>query len=220
MAKGHNMHPTIKSMSPSQRAARYKTLQQPTPDASQDSLFYTLPPELRNRIYHLVLVNEDYIDVAISSTVTRTILRSKEAIRKSKAVINEPPLLRTCVLVASEATRLYYARNKFHCRSPKKLQSWLPNLDQKKQLMIMDLRIPGSHGMQPNTIQMWTKLSHDLNGLLSAYTGRGIKIGRGVLRMDPKGDRREDAMNLWEVEDQIDPKEHSEYCRFLKDRNA
>jgi hypothetical protein len=68
---------------------------------SHTPLLLTLPPELRDRIYELVIIDDDDISVGPRHPLPR------------QGYWQAPALLQSCRQIRSEAYKLYFARNKF-----------------------------------------------------------------------------------------------------------
>ncbi|KAK5127544.1 hypothetical protein LTR85_006884 [Meristemomyces frigidus] len=67
--------------------------------STDHSGFLKLPPELRNRIYEMVLVEEDFIHVTRQPSF-------------------EPPLLKTCHQIRDDALQIYFEMNAFVFYAP------------------------------------------------------------------------------------------------------
>ncbi|KAK5121497.1 hypothetical protein LTR85_005330 [Meristemomyces frigidus] len=84
--------------------------------------FLELPPELRTRIYELVLVSPD----------ERLIMKDEPS----------PALLRTCRQIRTDASSLYYAQNTFLITNAESLCiAWLTSLPPKMRAHIRTLRM-------------------------------------------------------------------------------
>ncbi|KAK4575259.1 hypothetical protein LTR86_001111 [Recurvomyces mirabilis] len=69
------------------------------PHAEKASHLLKLPPEIRNYIYHLTLVQAE--DIPVTSTG-----------------YERPAILSTCRTIRKEAFKLYYSGNRFACQPP------------------------------------------------------------------------------------------------------
>ena len=103
----------------------------------------TLPPELRNRIYELVLIENTRID-----TYTWNQRPTKEHLRGNSRVDfleyrSEPALVQTCTTIREEGLPVFYGSNIFESILNKQTvwQYWLSNLRPEKSKMIRHLRV-------------------------------------------------------------------------------
>lgn len=100
----------------------------------------TLPPELRNRIYELVIINAKPIRVSSTHHHGRT------------KTWKPPGLLRTCRQIAAEATAAYYSRNTFTSQDTSDLGCedslflWFLSLPEAKQAMVRWTRLEVAGG--------------------------------------------------------------------------
>lgn len=136
-------NPYVHGLSPSQCKQHYRRLQIATTTAAQQSLLLSLPPELRNRIYELVLIDEEFIPLRQDSEDTKAVTRAGQRVRKPlvETTIEEPPLLQSCRQIRNEAIQIYYARNTFVCESTTRLVHWLGKLGNHGQKMLRDVRM-------------------------------------------------------------------------------
>jgi hypothetical protein len=92
------MNPLLRGLGPAERANHINRLQKASPGAAQNSPLLNLPPELRNRIYELVLVSDDQIEADFSAIVC-----SRYPLNV-KGLLEEPALLRSCSEIRTQAT--------------------------------------------------------------------------------------------------------------------
>lgn len=134
-------NPFLEGLNKSERSRYIRNLQRQAPHALQNSLLFDLPAELRNRIYQLVLVSDECIEVDAAMSTNRARTRSEtKRTNRSGPVIREPALLQSCGIIRGEATQMYYALNRF-ASSCKKLLYWMKGLGTTKQAMLRDIRV-------------------------------------------------------------------------------
>ncbi|EME42516.1 hypothetical protein DOTSEDRAFT_36372 [Dothistroma septosporum NZE10] len=73
----------------------------------QRSMLFVLPGELRNRIFHDLVVEDETIDLL-------TLIWRKDMTGYKTSLIPEPVLARTCKALRTEALSLYYSENSFN----------------------------------------------------------------------------------------------------------
>ena len=103
---------------------------------AQDAPLLNIPPELRNRIYHLVLIKKGRVD-------------------EPDDTVSLPPLLRTCQQIFNEASQIYFANNKFTVAlSRKTLDLFIRSLDTigKKNARLIQ------------SIEIWLDVDAELGG--------------------------------------------------------
>ena len=85
-------------------------------------------PELRNKIYRLVLLSEP--DVSIDG----------QHLRRPKPLFTVPPLLRSCRKIAQEASAMWYGGTIFYYERTAVLSAWLHMLGVKKCKLLRKIR--------------------------------------------------------------------------------
>ena len=176
-------NPSLKGLPPWERKQHLRRLQVATPNASQSSLFLDLPPELRNRIYELVLASQHRIDIDARPYITGRTTRSKTKARRSSAVVGEPLLLRTCQIVPNEATQMYYDLNVVKCRQRRLVYPWLEGVGATKRGMLADIRLFRRYSARHNdpyfNLNLLLDFQHFENELAEART----ELKTGALRV-------------------------------------
>ena len=131
--------------------------------ASAKCPFLDMPPELRNRIYHLALVHDGVVHVG----------------RDSESLVKEHSLLATCTRVRSEATGIYYAVNTFRTTDIMFAEDWLKQLDERKLKAIKALR-----AFHPNVTRSFSEWSPWRDRLQSIAKRIAANAGKGLLAED------------------------------------
>lgn len=90
--------------------------------------FFDLPPETRNRIYHLHLVP------------------SQPLVCCTSRVNSEPPILRARRQIRSESLSIFYRSNTFEFRNRATLGSWIRSLSTDERDMLHEVRLNGQTG--------------------------------------------------------------------------
>lgn len=88
--------------------------------SKQEVGFLSLPPELRNRIYEMVVINfeEEADDSAFIGTGLRGWHRHQHRHQEWRC---QPPLTQSCRTIRSETQAMCYSGNKFFCTGPDKI---------------------------------------------------------------------------------------------------
>lgn len=133
-------NPFLKALAPTERRKHLLNLQVTNSNAPQRSLLHQLPPELRNKVYELVLVSNNFIELDVSQHIMGIMTRSRYETAHSKAVAKEPGFLQCCRLIRNEATLMYYGQNRFACQQDGRLLHWVRGLSEAKRNMLKDLR--------------------------------------------------------------------------------
>jgi hypothetical protein len=178
-------NPFVKLLTPLERL-RYNrtTLQLAHPRASQNSLLLNLPPELRNRIYELVLVSHDLIEVDSNHANYEV----EDNLEEDKSTIKEPPLLRTCQIIRNEATPLYYSSNAFSCHYNCSsnafpiLIRWIRGRTPEKCTMLTDVRARCWQSTALNGTIVLPFVLSALEGIESELTRYKCPVPEGVIR--------------------------------------
>lgn len=145
-------------------------------DQNNSRLFY-LAPELRNRIYELVLENET---VCVSSrTVDNPLARTKV-----------PGILLSCKHTYVETLQIFFSKSIFELTSISKMLQWLRSIGPQNRALVsrIDFRLPS---FSPNRLRQLledrsgyeTNKLHQVRGALSR---RQVTIPRGKLRLKAK----------------------------------
>lgn len=80
--------------------------------------FLTIPPELRNRIYELVLTQKDVILGPVEDGPMGIVTIGRSLWYPPFESQGQPALTKTCHTIRSESLAVYYGRNKFRCSAP------------------------------------------------------------------------------------------------------
>ena len=91
-----------------------------------------LPPELRNRIYHMILITNDLIWIE-----TRGLLTATDIVETGSFF--EPPMLSVCQQIRNEATSIFYASNAFEGYDGVQISTWLKMLTLEKRNLLNDV---------------------------------------------------------------------------------
>ncbi|TKA75986.1 hypothetical protein B0A55_03254 [Friedmanniomyces simplex] len=142
-------------------------------DSAQEKCrFLTLPPELRNHIYELALVDTNPISIP-----WMYMLRSKEP--------SEPSLLRTCHRIRDEALPIFYSSNTFET-SIIGLGEWFRRLPDVKLGMLENVRVIGYLGGMFEEAQ-WREKSSGWAAEIAKVDGRGLVEKSALLFPVAKG---------------------------------
>ncbi|KAK3621108.1 hypothetical protein LTR56_019941 [Elasticomyces elasticus] len=116
---------------------------QPPCSQSQAGLL-TIPPELRNRIYQLALIERHS---GRSTTASRPSSSPFKAVPISvpRSRPGEPPLLRTCKLVRNEALAIYFGCNIFEFNYVYHVQPWIKFMGKTKAGMLRMVLVKDSY---------------------------------------------------------------------------
>lgn len=169
-------NPFLKDLAMLERLSHRRCLQRPKPGVPQNSLLLSLPPELRNTIYTLVLVSEEPILVDPNTDTTET----GDRYEPDNVVIMEPALLRTCRSTRSEASQLYYSNNVFCSINYSKLFRWIEGIGVEKRALLRDIRTSCRLGMFWNDSTPYLLL--DLEWMETKLAAQGIPVGNDVCR--------------------------------------
>lgn len=120
--------------------------------AAQTSGWFKLPAELKNAIYRLVLVREDAIVVCERGRFGPRYTFAYKCTDEG----NDPPLLRVCREIRTEALAIFYGCNVFQFAGREPLALWLRRMGEPKRKMLRDVR-----GFQP---ARWIRIKADLAG--------------------------------------------------------
>ena len=129
-------------------AAHYKRLSTTKPKSKMESSpLARLPPELRNTIYEMVVLEEDPIDIEADQTTLAFPI---------------PGLLRTCSQLCAEASSIFYGRNIFVVSNPEFsyvneteciLHEWLRMLGGTNRALLREVRLHSDyHPVHPNRV--------------------------------------------------------------------
>jgi hypothetical protein len=181
-------------------------LQRAKPRESQNSLLLNLPPELRNRIYELVLVRHDLIEVDSNHAIYDT----EDNVEEDKSTIKEPPLLRTCQMIRNEATPLYYSSNTFSCRYNYSsnafpiLIRWIRGRTPEKCAMLTDVRAGCWQSNALNGAIVLPFVLSALEGIESELTRYKCPVSEGVIRATIGTDGQEKTLTGSEIKSLMD----------------
>lgn len=99
-------HPAMDALKGSVASDAKNTSGQAPTSQPDSPLFRRFPAELRNRIYHFVLVSEDDVEIT-------TVHRPNEAGEYRKHLTVVPPLLQTCKQIRHETAEFFFVDNTF-----------------------------------------------------------------------------------------------------------
>ncbi|KAK4494755.1 hypothetical protein PRZ48_014111 [Zasmidium cellare] len=138
----------------------------------QTSRLLTLPPELRNKIYTLVLVQG--APIQISERSTKPSLAARGATAHYTRLL-EPPFLLTCRQIRHEALPIFYGENVFFTAIKDALPPWLLAIGPEKARMVRHIR-----GFRPSRYFDY-EWARGLAGEVEREVGCGLQAG--VFRM-------------------------------------
>jgi hypothetical protein len=175
-------------------------------------LLLNLPPELRNRIYELVLIGDDLVEVG-----TDVVVRRYAEGEESRAVIKEPPLLRTCHTIRNDATQLYYSSNKFTTDNIHKLINWIRGLTAGKRAMLKDIRTPRRPRPGPQDHMNLPFLLLDIEWWEFVFSRYKCVLGKDILRVYTGTNGPWSAFNKSEIEASMDARQWKTYRSYYRD---
>ncbi|KAK5121527.1 hypothetical protein LTR85_005360 [Meristemomyces frigidus] len=130
--------------------------------------------ELRNAIYHLVLVNNSPVILSQLKRHENDLLYQHEAYN----LATQPGLLRTCHQIRNEATAIFYGGNIFQSNRRGPVVAWLSTIGAEKRSMVRQIRgfaVDSAWAtiMRAKGRSEWFEMHMD---------GLGMSIPRGVVR--------------------------------------
>ena len=201
-----SINPHIKGLGPIQLAQLLRGLQAAKPGATQHSLFLELPPELRNRIHHLVLVDDEYINLITDERYTGMSEGCQTQMKFSHVAIKEPALLQCSSMIRNEATQMYYALNTFVVHNRRMFVRWVNMLGAAKQAMLKDIRT--SCMRPPSPRPFWLLDIEDVESFMPRH---GVMTGKDVIRIYRVGSEPEEACTASEIRALMTTKEWDVY---------
>jgi hypothetical protein len=162
-------------------------------------LFLKLPPELRNRIYELVLVEEKPIQIS-------TWAQSQKPCRPSWcdlmhtldgqliAHLREPSVLEVCKQIRTEGLPIFYGQNVFFGDTPDSHRwvEWLAQLGPKKRAMVKNMQLTCPYertwdyqhvnGHVPGSVT--PVLAETLEDVRHSLGAHGLDISDGVFQFE------------------------------------
>lgn len=129
---------------------------------AQSMPLFTLPAELRTRIYEEVLTSFEPISLTDWGS--------------GSPIWSPPPLLHTCRKIRMEASEIYYGNNTFGLTGPQANRDWISAIAGKQQAMLRRLHLWGH--IRPVTPD---KAAAILTKLLGEWTERGFAVERDAV---------------------------------------
>ena len=111
-------------------------LHTPTREPFVNTSFGKLPPEIREQIYHELLIDE------APHTGQHSTGEGTEG-RNDLTKASDLSILLTCRQIHREASHIYYARNSFHIATAPELLSFLDSIGQTSRTKLTSLRVNG-----------------------------------------------------------------------------
>jgi len=135
----------------------------------------TLPPELRNTIFELVL----------QGTTTEPEIKGDDL--QSGEPFPLPPLLRSCKQIYLEASLIFYERTTFYLNGSLKAFQWLEVIRARYLTAITEVGIDTARYMVEwkRDYEAWTGKDEQgrLDQITELLTGRGIELPAGVFKV-------------------------------------
>lgn len=176
-------NPFLEGMKPNDQKRALRALEHNRLDAEQNSLLLALPAELRNQIFHKVLVEEEHINIDSDNRETFSKYFS------ANKVIEEPALLQTCRSIRTETISMYYSNNVFISRFAYKFFRWLQGLSSAKRAMLKNVR-----ALRDPELPLLIMLPPDYEWFQSGFSKQGTELGEGMFRPYITNTKRTDAM--------------------------